>query len=236
MRRGLRTIRDVCLEPIPRQMSETPRSARLPAAIGLAIITALIVFHGNDLGHRFLGMTALQSRDLFWWSLLALLLLYIALVERRPFSSIGIRRPRIRTLVAGLAFAAVLIFVVGYISNAIIVAFELDTTAGSEAAQAIDSTPVWYRVLLIARGSIAEEVVFRGYLIERVRELTGSRVLAVFASVALFSLAHLHYWGWVPLIFVSLAGIVAALQYLWLRDLVGNIITHYVTDASQMLL
>ncbi len=89
-------------------MSDAPRSTRLAPTIGLAIIAALIVFHGNDFGHRFLGMTA-----------------------------------------------------------------------GSKAAQAIDTAPNWYWVIPIARGSIAQEAVIRSYLIERVREPTGSRMLAV---------------------------------------------------------
>lgn len=211
------------------------RRAQTTGALGVIVILALIIFHGNEFGQHFLGLSALQSRDLFWWSLLVLLLLYVRIAEHRSFSSIGFRRPGIKTVVAGVAFAIVLIFGVNFIAVAIIDHFQLSTAQGNAAANAIDTTPYWYRVVVIARGSISEEVVFRGYLIERISELTGSRISAAAVSVVAFSLAHLGYWGWVPLIFVTLAGIVAAIQYLWLRDLTGNIISHYLTDAAQML-
>ncbi|MGD0145076.1 MAG: CPBP family intramembrane glutamic endopeptidase, partial [Rhizomicrobium sp.] len=112
----------------------------------------------------------------------------------------------------------------------------MSTAAGNNASLAISNTPLWYRVLLVTRGGVGEEIVFRGYMIERVEELTGSRVLAGAVSVVVFTLAHLAYWGLAPLVFVSIAGLVLTLLYQWRRDLWANIFVHWVTDAWVVLL
>jgi membrane protease YdiL (CAAX protease family) len=36
------------------------------------------------------------------------------------------------------------------------------------------ATPFWYRLMLVTRAAFAEETLFRGYPIERLKELTGS--------------------------------------------------------------
>lgn len=36
------------------------------------------------------------------------------------------------------------------------------------------NTPYWYGILLVLRAAVTEEILFRGYLIEKVRQLSGS--------------------------------------------------------------
>ena len=57
------------------------------------------------------------------------------------------------------------------------------------------NTTYWYGILLVLRAAVTEEILFRGYLIEKVRQVSGSRVLAVIVSVAAFTYAHLGGWG-----------------------------------------
>jgi membrane protease YdiL (CAAX protease family) len=74
--------------------------------------------------------------------------------------------------------------------------------------------------------------MFRAYLMEKVRQLTGSWTLAFVLSVATFTYAHLSGWGLVQLVPVFGAGIVFALMYIWRRDTVSNVIGHFLTDAA----
>jgi membrane protease YdiL (CAAX protease family) len=39
-------------------------------------------------------------------------------------------------------------------------------------------TPYWYRVAVVTRAAFVEELLVRGYGIERLQELTGSKVIA----------------------------------------------------------
>ena len=201
--------------------------------IGLALTLGLVLIHANQWGERYFGLTPLQSRDAFWWPVLFATLIYVVAVERRPLSSIGLRRPTGWTLLFGVAFALVL-FALDPLSDLLIRVLHLQQQGGS-AEHAIVVMPYWYKVLLVTRAALAEEVVFRGYAIERIEELTGSRTLAVAVSVAAFTAAHAAYWGWASLLGVAIAGLALALFYLWRRDLVACMIAHFIVDAVGLL-
>jgi membrane protease YdiL (CAAX protease family) len=87
----------------------------------------------------------------------------------------------------------------------------------------------------VLRAAVFEEVCYRGYTIERVQELSGSRVLAFVVSVAGFTLAHAGYWGWGALLIPAFGGVIFAALYLWRRDLTCNMIAHFVADGVGFL-
>jgi membrane protease YdiL (CAAX protease family) len=55
-------------------------------------------------------------------------------------------------------------------------------------------------------------------------------------SLATFTYAHLSYWGWSHLIVAGFGGLVLTGLYLWRRDLVSNMVAHFLTDAIGFLL
>jgi membrane protease YdiL (CAAX protease family) len=72
-----------------------------------------------------------------------------------------------------------------------------------------------------------EELLYRGYAIERLSMLTGTRWLAAAISIAAFGLAHIPAWGTGFALAADLPfGIVMTLFYLWRRDLLANILAH----------
>jgi CAAX protease family protein len=83
--------------------------------------------------------------------------------------------------------------------------------------------------------AFGEEMVFRGYLIRRVTDLTGDtvlgRVIAVAASSALFGFAH-RYLGWGGIVATGMVGVVLAIIYLFGRkNLWILIICHGTADT-----
>jgi membrane protease YdiL (CAAX protease family) len=96
--------------------------------------------------------------------------------------------------------------------------------------------PFWYRFLMVLRAAVVEEILFRAYLMEKVRELTGSWLAAIVLSVVAFTYAHLSGWGVVHLVPVFGAAVVFALLYVWRRDTVSNVIAHFLTDGVGFLL
>jgi uncharacterized protein len=211
----------------------TPRATVL-ALCGLAIVLLLDLLpisslvHGNSIGR-------LLARDAIVWCSAAAVLLWLTLAEQLPLSSIGFCRATWKGVVVGILTAIVItgFMVVQFV--AIIPLFHLSTASIIARKQAIMSTPYWYRVLLVLRAAVTEEILFRGYLIEKVRQLTGSPALAVVVSVAAFTYAHLRGWGPVQLISVGASGLVLALLYVWRRDLPSNMLAHFLADAAGFL-
>lgn len=81
---------------------------------------------------------------------------------------------------------------------------------------------------------VVEELLYRGYAIERLAALTGSRVAGAFLSLAAFSLAHLPFWGAASALLTLVAGLVLTALYLWKRNLAVNMLAHTLTAVVQL--
>src|SRR5262249_27513482 len=81
----------------------------------------------------------------------------------------------------------------------------------------------------------AEETIFRGYLLARLRTVTGSTTLAVVLSALLFALGH-TYSGPAGVAGVTLLAIVFSLVYLWRRSLVAPIVLHFLQDFLALVI
>jgi membrane protease YdiL (CAAX protease family) len=88
---------------------------------------------------------------------------------------------------------------------------------------------------VIVRAATFEEIYFRGFAIERLTEMVGSRPVAAAISLVTFSAEHVSYWGWAHLVVASFGGAVLTGLYLWRRDLGANMIAHLLTDAVGFL-
>jgi membrane protease YdiL (CAAX protease family) len=182
------------------------------------------------------SLHALLCREAFWWIFAAAVLLWLAFAERLPLSSIGFRWPNWKTFLFAVAGAAAVLFVMAVHIGVIVRVFHLDTTAVLAQQRMILSRPYWFRVLLVLRAAVVEEILFRGYMIEKVRQLTGSAALAISVSVLAFTGAHYAGWGLVQLIPVFGAGVILALLYVGRRDLPSNMLAHFLTDGAGFLL
>jgi len=182
------------------------------------------------------SIPALLSREAIWWLYATAVLLWLGLVEQLPISSIGLRRPTWKSLVFAVLGAVALVFVFAIHFGVIVRIFHLDAAAAMEQQRIILSRPYWYRVILVLRAAVVEEILFRGYIIEKVRQLTGSRSLAIALSVLAFTCAHFAGWGLVHLIPVFCSAIILALLYVWRRDLPSNMLAHFLTDGAGFLL
>lgn len=167
------------------------------------------------------------------WLNLAALVFVVILMEKRPLRSIGLQRFRWWTLPLG-AIAGIAIFA----SSPLIA--KLNTVLGLTGDQGLYpfllSLPVWLRALLVLTAGIFEEVLFRGYAIERLLEMTGSKWIAGFVTVTAFTLAHIPAVGFPHLLPVLIVSILVTLLYLWKRDLMVNVIAHIVIDGIPLLI
>ena len=89
--------------------------------------------------------------------------------------------------------------------------------------------------ILVVVVALAEETIFRGYLILRLRAITASPVTAALLSAAIFSLGH-GYEGSAGVVTVGVMGLVFALVYMWRQSLVAPIVMHFLQDFIGIVL
>ena len=127
------------------------------------------------------------------WLAALLVLLIVRMWERQPLSSIGLRRLTWRDGAWGLAgfVIGVLTFI---ITSPLIRALHL-TSTGSTVAQQLSRTPVLGGLFVALTAGVTEEIVYRGFLVERLTALSGRLSWGVAIAYAVFVLGHLRFWG-----------------------------------------
>jgi membrane protease YdiL (CAAX protease family) len=217
---------------------DTSQQGQRPAVFAFCGLVGALVFGLLPISHWLVpgdSLVDMLQREAIWWGFTLAILLWLTFAERLPLSSIGVRIPTWKSVIFGVLAAIVVTMIIAVEFAVLIPRLHLDSSAVIAGQQAILKTPYWYRVLLVLRAAVVEEILFRGYLIEKVRQLFGSTALAVIISVAAFTVAHLRGWGMVHLIAVAGSGVVFALLYVWRRDLPSNMLGHFLADALGFL-
>lgn len=204
---------------------------RLWIGTSLVMTGNILSFAAKLIARR--GLTPNQLTDpsrfilqIEWAVILSVLVLGVVFfVERLPASSIGIRR---------LSWTDTMLAVAFYMFGRQVYAF-LGPVAGRLGLSYIpirilDSPPLLEWTSVIA-ASVSEELVFRGYLIERVAALSRKTSVGVIFSCLLFAVWHFPLWGPQAILSAGGWGIVIAIQYVWRRNLPACVLTHLLTDT-----
>ncbi len=220
-------------EPAPPRRSS--RRERLELLVFLLLVLPPIV----------LGSVAAVSRQAFTITGLATILHDVALcalilfflwTAGERFSAIGWTSRRLgREIALGAALYPPLlaaITAVGWLVQA----------AGLEApnpppAALVPRSPaeIVLAAVLVIVVAVAEETIFRGYLLLRLRAVTHSTAAAVVLSTLLFAAGH-TYSGPAGVVVVSVLAVVFALIYLWRGSLVAPIVLHLLQDFLGLIL
>ena len=97
------------------------------------------------------SLSAEVGRELVYWALALGLVTYVVIAERRPVSSIGLRRPTWKSLVIGSFGACLMVAGMAFIYLVIFPSLGLSSNeAGTVAVKAL---PFWFRVFLIVRAA-----------------------------------------------------------------------------------
>lgn len=148
-----------------------------------------------------------------WALLLALLFFWLPRVERKPLATMGVTAFRWRYLAVGIiAYIVALI----PISLASYVLDRLGLPTLRSLQPALGSYRAITLIGLFLTGTILEELLYRGYLIERLALLGGRPWLAGAVSWLVFTLVHVRFVGLVPLIEISI--LTAVLVFIYLRE------------------
>lgn len=166
--------------------------------------------------------SALWKESLIWLCAIVVLCI-VRRGEGLPFTSIGIGTSTWwKSLLWGLLLAVICAAIAG-------VLVALTGYGHGPASEAFSKLPLWLITLIVLRAGIVEELFYRGYAIERLQSLGLHRYLAAAIPLVIFSLGH---WtgGWANIVLALALGGVLTGFYLWRRDLVANMIGHFMVD------
>ncbi len=167
------------------------------------------------------------------WALALILLALVLFWERLPLASIGLRRPAWRDLAWGL-----LGFLLGALAFALttplVQALGLGNTGTGLTRLAGLSIP--FRAAIVLTAGITEEILFRGYPIERLAALTGRLRLGAGIAYLVFVLLHLPFWGLGGTVQIGLWSLIITWVYVRRRNLAPCVLMHVLNDAYAFIL
>ena len=167
------------------------------------------------------------------WALALLVLAFVTLSERSALHSIGLTMPTRPVL-----RAALLCWLIGsltfLLTTPLVNALGLRATTGSLVRLA--RIPVGLRVALVVTAGLCEELVFRGYLIERLALFTGNLRLAAILAWAVFTLLHLPRWGSGGTLQIGAWALVISILYLRTRSVPACMLMHILNDSFAFII
>jgi membrane protease YdiL (CAAX protease family) len=211
-------------------MDDTSRQKNLtPTFIGLAlallaspvfIATYRAITGENRSNWQVLG------REMGVFLLMAMLLWIVKRWEVLPLTSIGLRVNMLgKSLQRGLWLAAiVLVATIGLYLGLRGVGVHL----GEEHINAFHPSLLVVTVVML-RAGITEEIFYRGFAIERLQSLTGSKHIAALVPLAAFAVAH-YRQGMGGIVAAFVLGGIFTWFYMKYRDLLASMTAHFLGD------
>lgn len=180
-----------------------------PERLGFILVAAVIIFHD-------LALTALA--------------LYLVWRSGEGVRAIGwVRRGAGREALLGVGLFIPLFIGVALLQALLRAAGLAEPVAPPEYLLPRTGAERGVALLLLATVAVAEETVFRGYLLRRFMQAGGGRGLAVVLSTLIFALGH-AYQGALGIVGVAAIGVVFALIYLRRGSLVAPIVMHFIQN------
>lgn len=162
---------------------------------------------------------------------LVALILYFLWRNGEPISRIGWRLDGVwREVLLGLALAGPFFLFSGWMGQFFLHA-GLSPAPPDAESMLTPHSPAQFTLatLLTVVVAIAEETIFRGYLLLRLSFVSRSVGFAVILSTLIFSMGH-GYEGIAGIATVGVMGLIFALIYLWRGSLVAPAIMHFFQD------
>ena len=168
------------------------------------------------------------------WILAILILLIVRRGEKKPYSSIGLRSIKGKEILIAMVIGVILSLSVPLLT---LLVSHFIPAKGSGIGEVTSATSWWILLISVLTAGIVEEILFRGYLLERVNELSGSQWLAILISIVAFAMPHILSWNMAHVVGVVLPlGLILTGLYLWKRNLVFKWIVHIMIDLPMVFM
>jgi membrane protease YdiL (CAAX protease family) len=161
------------------------------------------------------------------WLLVGTILVLVVYWERRQLPSIGLRVPDRKEVAVGLG-AGLGGAVLGLLVTGVaVVTLNLEQP---ETLSAIGQLSLPVQIAVVGTAVVTEEILWRGYPIERLTELTGSVWVGAVVSGFVFLAVHFPSWGLVGAIPQAVFTVVLVGVYVWSRNIVASMLTHGIIN------
>jgi membrane protease YdiL (CAAX protease family) len=218
-----------------RRLSRTEQL--LEVVVFLFLIVPSMVFSLFVIQQAQLSFVLVALSTIFRDLGLVALILFFLWRNGEPLTHIGWTLRNVwRDLLLGIGLFIPTFFATGWLDSALR-AIGLSAPSAPLPAFLSPSGPVQVLLafILVVVVAIAEETIFRGYLLLRFKAVTERTSAAVILSAIIFSLGH-GYEGSAGVVTVGVMGIIFALVYLWRRSLVAPITMHFLQDFLGIVL
>ena len=220
--------------------SPEARSEDFSSPAPAVVVGLLIALFGNEIISRLDLSTRLATSpvgtyvvsDVIKWVIVAALFAIVILWERRPLASIGLEMPSGRQIGGAMA-AGVGAVVLGVVLTGLaVVALDLQEPS---ALSDVGQLPFSIQVMVVLTAVITEEIMWRGYPIERLAELTGRPWIGAAISAVVFLAVHFPDWGVAGAVPQSVFTVALVGVYMWSRNVVASMVTHGVINVLMIL-
>ncbi len=162
------------------------------------------------------------------WLTSALLVGFVLLVERRPLSSLSITKPTGKDIKWAFYFFGAAVTWLWLMSMVL-------SATQNDGVDSITSLSVVTVVGVIVTAAVTEEIIYRGYLLERIAKLTGALWVGALASFVLFVIPHVAFFGWTWLPTHGIGAVLIYVFYLWRRNLPATMLLHLLMNAPILI-
>ena len=184
-----------------------------PTAVGILGILFTLGFAALPISQwedEFASVGHLVGYELIWWAVVVAVLAYVRFAERRPVTSLGLRAPSVPDVLWAATVGVVSVAGVAGIFFGLLPLLHLTE---AQPLGRLLATPLWWRLISSVRAAVAEELLFRGYALERLADLTGGLHIAAVISCLVFTVEHVGPWGWGHLLIAGFGGLTLTLLY-----------------------
>jgi CAAX protease family protein len=197
-----------------------------------SMVLSFFVLRQGTLGFVFTAFTVVL-RDL---ALVSLILFFIWR-NGEPLAQLGWNfKNGWKDLSLGIGLFLPMFLTAGWLDNALQAAgFSAPAMPIPSFLEATGRAELLLAFFLVVLVAIAEETIFRGYLLLRFRGVGLSPPWAVVLSAVIFSLGH-GYEGTSGVVTVGTLGLVFAAIYLWRQSLVAPMVMHFLQDFTGIVL
>jgi len=222
----------VLLSPWMARDRSTHRLRRTTGWIGIAIVGShvfYLVFHGvvSRIEGHYSVAPVVNSLGFLSWSVgLWVDVVVILALARLEWRAIGGRLLKLRASFRAVFFG-ILAVAASWCSWRVLASLAPDLSGGPCRVDSTGAFPA--AVLLSLSAGICEEIVFRGFLMTRLRELTGRTVFPLLATSVAFGLVHIYVSG-PNALQAGVFGLIMGIVTLGSRNLFPAILAHVAWD------
>ena len=219
--------------------SEVQHDSRSGVSVAVVVGLCIALFGGPLLGQVDLPRwvetstaSSMLANSLSSWLLVGALLGLVVYWEGRRLESIGLRLPTRAEVAVGLGAGLGAVVVGLLVTGVAVVTLNLDQP---ETLSAISRLSLPIQLAIVGTAVVVEEILWRGYPIERLTELTGRVWVGAVVSGVVFLAVHYPAWGLVGAIPQAVFTVVLVGVYVWSRNVVVSMLTHGVINVVMIL-